>query len=117
MQRPISSLARALRRVRHFVNRRRFERDLDDELQFHLAMATSSQSAAGRSATEIDRATRKAFGSMQRYKEEVRDARGLTFVDDVRRDVRFGLRSLRRTPGFTLVAVLALGVGIGANVT
>ena len=112
---PVREALRLLRRLRHLIGRRRFERDLDDELRFHMEMSAAHHATLGYSPAEVRALTHREFGSMSRYKEEVRDARGLTFVDEVTRNLRFGLRALVRTPGFTLIALITFALGIGAN--
>jgi putative ABC transport system permease protein len=109
------TIARMLRRLRLVLSRRSFERDLEDELRFHMDMLASRQLAAGRSADDVDAFTHKEFGSMARYKEDVRDARGLTPLDEVSRDVRLAFRTLLRTPAFTIIALVTFALGIGAN--
>lgn len=99
--------ARIWRRLRALLGRRRFEADLDEEMQFHLDMEAESRGGEG---------ARRAFGNITRAREEVRDAHGLTAVDDLRRDVHFAFRSLRRAPGYTAVALLILALGIGGTV-
>src|SRR5690349_16916686 len=115
MSRVVNAGARALRRLRRLLGRRSFERDLEDELRFHLDMAAERHTAAGHSPEQIRDLLHREFGSMAQHQDEVRDAHGLTFVDDLRRDIRYAFRALLRTPGFTVVALITFALGVGAN--
>ncbi len=89
---------------------------LDAELQFHLEQQTAENIAAGMSAEEAHYAALRAFGNPTHLREQVRENWSWTTMESILRDVRYGARTLLRTPGFSLMAVLVMALGIGATV-
>src|SRR5713101_3094011 len=112
MRKPIRTV---LHRLAALFRRRRLENDLDEELRSHMEMAIELNLRKGMTAEDARREALKSFGGVEQTKEIYRDQRGLPMIDTALQDLRFGFRILRRSPGFSLLAILCLTLGIGAN--
>jgi len=101
--------------LRSLVRRERVEQEIDAELQFHLEQEAAERVAAGQSAAEAQEAALRALGSVAYAKDGCRDSLGLRLADGLRQDLRHTVRTLLRQPGFALVVILSLALGIGGN--
>ena len=104
-----------LSRVLDWFRRDALERELAEELEFHRRQLQGAAQADGAEPAAAHRIAGRRLGNLLRVREDARERWSIPWLDQLQQDVRFGVRSLRRSPGFTATVIVTLGLGIGAN--
>src|SRR5262245_21606649 len=108
-------LSRLKTALRALLRKRIAERELDEELRYHIERQTDQNIRLGMNPDEARYAARKAFGGVEQAKERSRDARGVRWIEDLWQDLRYGVRTLLKNPAFSITAIGVMAIGIGAN--
>ena len=115
LQQTMDLIRTLLSRVTSLFFTRKLDADLDEELRTHIDLAIEENLDRGMSQQQARTAALRSFGGVTQIYERYREQRGIPLLEQMKRDIRFGLRQLRRSPGFAVTAILTLALGVGAN--